>query len=173
MGLDPVKESSILNQRHLYGLGYARHPFAVAQREQEKVVVENRYRWTERSQKVFLTPIIDTILHAHTRVVLGKNSRRHTEVANTAVGNRRSVSHSIEHGTTTDGHDIRMPVDAVQVYQLDDTVNTFPVVLDGLTPRHLQDVAHQSHSGNGSEVVMYSLDECRMAGSNAFINHYQ
>src|SRR5690606_39967239 len=80
MGLDPVKESSILNQRHLYGLGYARHPFAVAQREQEKVVVENRYRWTERSQKVFLTPIIDTILHAHTRVVLGKIEEHTSEL---------------------------------------------------------------------------------------------
>src|SRR3546814_17178579 len=108
---------------------------------------------------MFFAPIVDAILYAHARLVLGKNGCRYAEVANTPVSNRSCIAHRVEHRPTTDGHDIRMAVYAVPIYRFDDTLHTVLLLLNCFPTGNPTEFAYPFSGGFWSKVAGLPFDK--------------
>src|SRR5690606_12940541 len=87
--------------------------------------------------------------------------------------NCRRITHCVEHRTATNSQNIRMAIDTVAVYRLNDTVYTFTFVLDGLATRNHQDITYQLYGGIWVKIISYPLNQRRMVSGYAFVNRYQ
>ena len=93
MGFDPLKKSSIFNQRDFNCFGNARTPVAVVEGEQKLAVVEHGHRRNEGAQEIFLTPVIHPVFHPNAGIVLREHGGRNADMPDAPVRNASRVAY--------------------------------------------------------------------------------
>src|SRR5215472_3936457 len=76
----------VFEQADLYGFGDTAAPFAIAERLEERGVVDDRRGWREGADEVLLAEGIDAVLDANARVALCEDRRGYPDQSDTAMG---------------------------------------------------------------------------------------
>src|SRR5262245_23672359 len=107
------EESSITNASHFHRLGVTRAFVNWRQTVQQGNVNQDSPRWRERAYKVLFTKCIDPVLHPHPGITLTQCGGRDPNMAHSAMGCGCGESAHIEHRTSTNRDEVRMPIHVV------------------------------------------------------------
>ncbi len=102
LGLQPLEEHAVADQRDLHRLGDAGDPVARMQRAQEVGIVEHRERRREAAEQILHAERVDAVLDADAGIVLRQHRGRHAHVAHAAMGGGGDVADHVEERAAAD-----------------------------------------------------------------------
>ena len=129
VGLDPVEEGGVADQRHLHRLGQAGDGVAAGQAGQEVSVADHGVGRDEGAQEVLGPEGVDAVLHPHARVVLAEHGGGHAHRAQAPVGGGGGVPGGVQHRAAAGDQHVGVAVDAVAVKQRVQAIDDGGIVL--------------------------------------------
>ena len=136
VGLEPLEEHRVADQRDLHRLGDAGDAVARMQGAQEVEVVQHRVGRREAAEKVLLAERVDAVLHADAGIVLRQHGGGNPDVAHAAMRGCRDEPDHVEQRPAAHRDHVRVPIDAEFAEALLEPRHERRIVLHLLARRH-------------------------------------
>ena len=129
VGLQPVEEGTVADQRRLHRLGEPGDVLAPRQGVEQVQIGDHRMGWGEAADEVLGAEGVDAVLHPHRRVVLGEHGGGEAHHAHAPMHRGRGQPRHVEQRAAAHREQIAVTVDPRLGQRLDHLAQRFGAAL--------------------------------------------